>query len=79
MNNPEVLDIVLMFLGNNDYDGLGNSNCGCACLKSDIAPCGEINGDCRAGYKKLCTDECDHEGYDSSDPKCWHIQLEAVK
>ena len=71
-----VIDIVLEFLEQNNYNGLLNSDYECGCLKDDLVPCGEITGNCVAGYKVMCTSECDHEGYDPDDPNCWHIQRE---
>ena len=49
----DVLDIVKKYLDENGYDGL-YSDYECACLKDDLAPCGEMNMDCRAGYKQKC-------------------------
>ena len=72
----EVLDIVVEYLQKNNYDGLVNSNYECGCVIDDIAPCGEINGDCVSGYKQMCTSECDHEGYDPNILDMWHIQRE---
>jgi hypothetical protein len=85
MKNPEVLDIVALWLKENGFDGLMSYVCGCGCLKDDIVPCGEIESGCRAGYKAECTSECsggcagghDWNGrYDPNDPTCWHIELE---
>jgi len=44
-----VEEIVKQWLTDNGYDGLFNDECGCE-LK-DLGPCGEMTGDCTAGYK----------------------------
>ena len=49
MTTPTVIQMVKIYLDTNAFDGLFNP-CGCACEKSDLAPCGEIDGDCQAGY-----------------------------
>ncbi len=65
-----VKEIVYRYLSDNGYDGLYFSG-ECGCEISDLAPCGEMNEKCEAGYKKDCDDLCDHEfGCD------WHIQRE---
>jgi len=38
------------------------------------AEIGEDIENCELGYKVLCTKDCDHEGYEPTDPGCWHIQ-----
>ena len=43
-----VLEIVEKYLRDNGYDGLYLPG-ECACKIGDLAPCGEINEDCRAG------------------------------
>lgn len=53
-----VKDIVLEYLQAHGYDGLYTPG-GCACIKSNLMPCGEFNTDCEAGY--LC---------DGDDPEC---------
>lgn len=63
MSNPDVTEMVRQFLIASDFDGLYSVG-ECACLKDDLAPCGEIKDDCRAGYKAPC--DCgDHD---------WHVQ-----
>ncbi len=60
--------IVEKYLKDNGYDGLFCSEEPCACLISDIAPCGEPNGECEAGYKTAC------DGSAYCDGKCeFHI------
>jgi len=58
-----VFGIVAAWLRKNGYDGLYNKDAGCACLLSDLAPCGEMGMECRAGYKRDCRD-------DAEDPRC---------
>jgi len=53
---PDVITIVEQHLTANGYDGLFNSDADCACVTSDLAPCGQIGHDCRAGYKHDRTD-----------------------
>ena len=55
--NPTVTEIVKKFLMKAKYDGLYHLR-GCACTFSDLAPCGEIKGDCRAGYRGPCPPDC---------------------
>jgi len=74
MNEITVHQIVAEWLKQNGYDGLAYPG-ECACLTDDLAPCGEIQGGCTAGYRALCAPGCGHEGYDPNDPSCWHIQL----
>lgn len=63
-----VFGIVMAWLREHGYDGLYNEAAGCACLLSDLAPCGEMSMECRAGYKHDCRDDaedpCCAEGYD---------------
>ena len=49
-----VKEIVRLWLEANGYDGLFNENGECGCTLDDLAPCGEMSGDCRAGYKVTC-------------------------
>ena len=46
-------EIIEQFLRANKFDGLYNDNCGC--IVDDLCPCENIQDDCRAGYKSLCT------------------------
>ena len=61
----DVIEIVSEYLSREGFDGL-YSSCGeCACKKDDLAPCGEVHGDCAAGYLQPCNDDCgEHD---------WHI------
>lgn len=58
------------------YDGLCNSDVPCGCLLGDLAPCGEINVDCRPGYRE----EVDADtacGCDGQGEGHWHVTTEA--
>ncbi len=55
-----VLEIVEKYLRDNGYDGLYNPDDECGCLINDLAPCGEMNEECRAGIIL----ERDSGGYD---------------
>ena len=60
MDNPDVIDMVCEYLERNGFDGLFNMNGDCACELPDICPCGEIGGQCTAGYRAPC--DCgDHD------------------
>ncbi len=55
---PDVIEIVKSWLRGHGYDGLYNEG-ECACVVADLAPCGEIGHDCKAGYKTDgCTEDC---------------------
>lgn len=57
----EVIDIIEEYLYENKYDGLCNEGCGCS--KDNLAPCGEIQGDCMPAYKWICDPEnCNQPG-----------------
>lgn len=47
---PTVTNIVHDYLEISGYDGLYNPGL-CACELSDLMPCGEVQGECYAGYK----------------------------
>jgi len=47
---PNVTHIVHAWLSNSEFDGLFNEDLECGCKLDDLAPCGEIDPDCRAGY-----------------------------
>lgn len=72
MKNLSVEEIVKAWLLANGYSGLCNDDCGCEI--ADLMPCGEVFGDCQAGYKKKCKKSCEHERFFMKDE--WHIQLE---
>jgi hypothetical protein len=48
----EVLDIVKAWLTDNNFDGLFSDGGECACLISNLQPCGENFSDCGPGIKK---------------------------
>lgn len=54
-----VLDIVREYLVTNGYDGLFSPG-ECACKLKHLAPCGQVQDDCRAGHLVTC--DCgDHD------------------
>ena len=57
----EVSEIVRKYLAENGFDGLWNPDEGCGCELADLAPCGEMESSCCAGYKRPC--DCG-EGHD---------------
>lgn len=59
----DVIDIVSEYLEKNGFDGLFLPG-DCACLKDDLAPCGEALGSCEAGYKTDSPENC---------PGDWHV------
>lgn len=72
-----VLEIVRQYLKTNGYDGLYNEDGQCACLLTDLHPCGDYNdiSECSPGYKRVCdgkncnVDVCEPErGQDN-----WHV------
>lgn len=65
--NPDVIEIVRQYLIEHDFDGL-YSEIECVCTIDDLAPCGQIEGVCIAGYKVKCTCKWLHGGHD------FHIQ-----
>jgi len=75
MSNPTVHEIIIDWLKNHGYDGLYAEDVDCGCELSDLIPCGFIQRDCRAGYKVMCSADCDH----GQTPKLgtdWHVQAE---
>ena len=64
----DVIGIVVEYLDREGFDGLYNPDGGCACKVGDLAPCGEIHGDCAAGYLQPCPDSCQEHD--------WHIGKE---
>jgi hypothetical protein len=53
-----VLDIVRERLSAGGHDGLVSHYADCGCPVGDLAPCGEIKGDCRAASKIACDGSC---------------------
>ena len=70
----KVVDMVKSHLESNGYDGLYSDECGCEL--SDLAPCGEIQGDCRAGYKRTLRTQGDADLYCEASVGDWVIQPE---
>ena len=60
-----VEEIVGKWLVENGFDGLFNADGECACEIGDIAPCCEISGDCQAGHRVPCPEDCGEHS--------WHI------
>ena len=50
-----VTEIVKKYLIENGYDGLVDEESECGCLVSDLAPCEEIQGICKAAYNHSFT------------------------
>lgn len=46
-----VLEMVERTLRTNGYDGLFNESGECACLVTDLEPCGNMSSECEAGFK----------------------------
>jgi hypothetical protein len=58
-----VKELVATYLREHNYDGLWNPDGECACLASDLCPCGEPMDRCEPGHKTPC--DCgEHD---------WHI------
>lgn len=59
-----VNEIVEQYLKANNLDGLFNEDLDCACLLADLAPCGEMGMECRAGMRVACPSSCnEHDWY----------------
>lgn len=48
--HQDVYEIVQHYLSSSNFDGLVNSSVNCGCRAGDLAPCGEIGGDCEPAY-----------------------------
>ena len=55
--NKTVKGIIKHDLVVNGYAGLFNCHSECACIVTDLAPCGSIGLDCQAGYYQKATKE----------------------
>lgn len=72
-----VLKIVTEYLKANGYDGLYSIDGECGCKIGDLAPCGQMPTDCKAGFERPCPgfpqsqDETDEFG--GCDCGSWHI------
>ena len=64
----EIKDIIIAHLIETGRDGLYNADSECGCLADDLAPCGQINLDCKSGYKHY--KECE-TGWEIED---WEIR-----
>lgn len=71
MKVPDVYDMVADYLRKNGYDGLVRIHK--RWLVDDIAPCGQINGSCLAGYKRSFNPELDSIEFEESE---WVISIE---
>ncbi len=69
-----VLEMVADCLRENGYDGLYSADFECACELGDLAPCGDMQDDCAAGYKRVLT--APEDGLDAGD---WVIQSDKVE
>lgn len=49
-----VQDMVAAYLKENGFEGLHDFNGECCCELKDLAPCGEMQMTCMAGYKNPC-------------------------
>lgn len=73
MTRPDVSSIVRGWLESNGYDGLFAAG-ECACLVSDLAPCGEFPWDCEPGYRvPMPPDRAAYYGADPDDPHAFLI------
>jgi|Deesub1362A_J573_1020465.scaffolds.fasta_scaffold00107_58 hypothetical protein len=73
MSNPTVKEILKSWLKEHGYDGLFNEWGECGCELNDLAPCGEIDPECKAGYKAVCEGE---ERCEACELGVWHIQAD---
>ena len=53
-----VVNLVRYYLVLHGFDGLYSPDGECGCLVGDLAPCGDIGGECVAGYKRACPAYC---------------------
>lgn len=67
-----VKEIIIKYLKENGYDGLCSPEFECGCEIDDFYPCDALNGECEAGYKKLCTD-CSEQECEYRHEKSWCI------
>lgn len=65
----KVKDMVISYLKTHNYDGLCYEDCGCGL--DDLAPCGEMNENCRAAYKVKCEPEKCGRDCDGIDGWCY--------
>jgi len=70
--NPDASTMLHNYLADNGYDGLFNSDGECACLADDLAPCGYLSENCKAGYRQECDCGENHDyhiGYKKTNKK----------
>lgn len=68
--NPNVLELVAHALKVQGFDGLYSTECSCEI--GDLAPCGDINDYCQAGYRYVCNDDdCE---YTLANGEHWHMR-----
>lgn len=62
MKHPNVLDMVAEALKAKGFDGLHYEG-ECGCSVDDLAPCGQIDSHCEAGYKVIAPSGKDYDFY----------------
>ena len=73
--NPTVIQMVEQMLLEGGYDGLFAARMSCGCKGSDLAPCGEIGHDCRAGYQHTyAPGTCPDLHCDDRHKEHWHME-----
>lgn len=73
-----VIEIVQGYLEQNGYDGLFYPG-ECACRKSDLAPCGNINEQCQPGYLQPCPESCgEHDWHINAPDNCLHAKKKGL-
>lgn len=65
----DVKTIVRLHLVANGFDGLYSGDGDCACKTDDLAPCGEMQQDCAAGYEAPCPSTCGEHDYHIQEAK----------
>jgi hypothetical protein len=75
MTHMNVKLILEEWLKEHKFDGLCNLDVPCGCLCGDLAPCGEMNEDCRPGHR-ADVEEQDVCGCDGQGTKHWHVCIE---
>lgn len=70
-----VEQIIKDYLEKNKLDGLCSDDRECACLKDNLAPCGNLGLDCVPGIKAECDEDCDPDYYG---PCTFHIKAVGI-
>jgi hypothetical protein len=68
-----VIKIITEYLEQHKFDGLYQPG-ECACLKDDLAPCGQVDNECEPGYRTDAPEgsSCKwHIGAKNSDNECY--------